>query len=277
MPVNARTFVRKMRGGAQAHLLQADDDRFYVVKFQNNPQHPRILVNEVIATEILHQLQIDAPQLSFINLTPKFLADHPEVHMQLGSQKVPVKPGWHFGSRFPGDPNLLTVYDFIPDSMFPQVANIEQFLGVLVFDKWVANADGRQSIFFRAKLDDWLSKPGIPPRKMGFIAHMIDHGYAFNGPNWTLPDSPLAGLYSRRCVYEGVSSIDQFQPWLDRVRMFPEAAIDRAISHIPPEWIGNDEPELLRLMEALLRRRDRIADLILLSRKAACNPFPLWR
>ncbi len=29
MPVNARRFIRKMRGGAQAHLLEADDGDYY--------------------------------------------------------------------------------------------------------------------------------------------------------------------------------------------------------------------------------------------------------
>ena len=62
MPVNARHFIRKMRGGAQAHLLEADDGHYYIVKFPNNPQHRRILVNEWIAGEILSHLQISAPE-----------------------------------------------------------------------------------------------------------------------------------------------------------------------------------------------------------------------
>jgi len=28
--------VRRMRGGAQAHLMRCDDDGYYIVKFQNN-------------------------------------------------------------------------------------------------------------------------------------------------------------------------------------------------------------------------------------------------
>ena len=39
--VNAKRFVRKMRGSAQAHLLECDDGSFYVVKFSNNPQGGR--------------------------------------------------------------------------------------------------------------------------------------------------------------------------------------------------------------------------------------------
>src|SRR6476646_6992838 len=35
MPVEAVQHVRRMRGGAQAHLMRADDGHFYVVKFQN--------------------------------------------------------------------------------------------------------------------------------------------------------------------------------------------------------------------------------------------------
>jgi len=31
-----------------------------------------------------------------------------------------------------------------------QVANIEDFRAILVFDKWAANADGRQCVFYRA-------------------------------------------------------------------------------------------------------------------------------
>jgi hypothetical protein len=29
--------VRRMRGGAQAHLMRCDDEAYYVVKFQDNP------------------------------------------------------------------------------------------------------------------------------------------------------------------------------------------------------------------------------------------------
>jgi len=32
-----------MRGGAQSHLMRCSDNYYYVVKFQNNPRHRRIL------------------------------------------------------------------------------------------------------------------------------------------------------------------------------------------------------------------------------------------
>jgi len=37
-----------MRGGAQSHLMRCDDGYYYVVKFQNNLRHKRVLVNELL-------------------------------------------------------------------------------------------------------------------------------------------------------------------------------------------------------------------------------------
>ena len=276
MPVNARRFIRKMRGGAQAHLLEADDGHFYIVKFQNNPQHRRILVNEFLASAILSHLQIAAPACEFVVLTPAFLAANPDIHLQTGTGRTPVQPGWHFGSRHPGDPDLLAIYDFIPDSLLGELANAEQFLAVLAFDRWAANADGRQSIFFRAQLKDWLARPGVPPRKLGFVALMIDHGFAFNGPHWDFPDSAIAGLYPRRTVYRKVKSVHDFEPWIERIRNFPPEVFDQALRHLPAAWVAEDGDRLEQMLEALLRRGKRIPALLEECRHAPGNPFPLW-
>ncbi len=150
----------------------------------------------------------------------------------------------------------MAIYDFIPDALLNQVANAEQFLAILAFDRWVANADGRQSIFFRAQLKDWLARPGVPPRKLGFVALMIDHGFAFNGPHWDFPDSAVTGLYPRRVVYGSVRALDDFQPWIDRIANFPTEVFDRILRQIPPEWTLDDGPRLEHLFDLLLRRRD---------------------
>jgi hypothetical protein len=276
MPVNARRFIRKMRGGAQAHLLEADDGDYYIVKFQNNPQHRRILVNEFVAGEILSHLQIACPAHQIVRLSREFIAANPEVHLQTGTRTTGIEPGWHFGSRHPGDPAVMAIYDFIPDSLLSQVANTEQFLAVLAFDRWVANADGRQSIFFRAQLKDWLARPGIPPRKLGFVALMIDHGFAFNGPHWDFPESALTGLYPRRIVYAGVKSLADFEPWIDRILNFPPEVFDKILRQLPPQWLEGDGDRLEILFEALLRRCKRIPQLLEDCRKAPGNPFPGW-
>jgi len=276
MPVDAVRLIRKMRGGAQAHLLEASDGHCYVVKFQNNPQHRRILINEWIGSNFLNYLGISTPEPAIIRTSTGFLSGNPEVYIQLGSQRRTVEPGWHFGSRFPGDPMRNVVYDFLPDSLLDKVENLGDFLGVLAFDKWMANADSRQAVFFRARLRDWLPGSAAHPLRLGFVAHMIDNGYVFEGPHWRFQDSPLQGLYFRLQVYRDVSRLDDFQPWLDRIANFPESVVDQALKQIPPAWIENDEAELTAMLERLLARGRRIPDLLESSRAARENPFPNW-
>jgi hypothetical protein len=276
MPINARRHVKKMRGGAQSHLIEGDDGSFYVVKFLNNPQHRRILVNELVCSVFLRYLQISCPDATLIEITPEFLRENPQVTLEMGSQSVAVSTGRHFGSKFPGDPAKLAVYDFLPDILLRQVNNRSDFLGCLVFDKWVGNADARQSIFFRARLRDWKGAESLYPLKLGFVALMIDHGFAFNGPHWDFPDSPVQGIYSRKLVYETVRSIDDFQPWLDQVVHFPEEVFDQAYKQTPPEWIEGDDGAFEKLLEKLLRRRKLLPELITACHKAASNPFPRW-
>jgi hypothetical protein len=164
MLLTARRHIRKMRGGAQSHLLEADDGRFYIVKFQNNPQHRRILVNELVASTFLRYLEISTAETALIQVTADFLRENPGVSIELGVSKTPVTVGWQFGSRYPGDPARMAVYDFVPDTLLYKVRNLADFLGALVFDKWVSNADGRQAVFFRARLREWLPGAAQEPR-----------------------------------------------------------------------------------------------------------------
>lgn len=280
MPLSAIRQVRKMRGGAQSHLLEADDGHWYVVKFRNNPQHRRILVNELLSAVLLDYLKIATPETALIHVSESFLEANPEVHLTLGSRRIPVTTGWHFGSRYPGDPSRTAIYDFLPDALLPKVVNLADFRAVLVFDKWVANADGRQSIFYRALVSggdsgDERFRGGAS--RPGFVARMIDNGFAFNGPNWDFPDSPLQGLYARRLVYDSVRSLADFRPWLDLVEHFPEEVLDRAWKGVPPEWLEGEEDALEEMLERLLARARRVPDLIDACRTSRTNPFPNWK
>jgi hypothetical protein len=277
MPVNAVRLLRKMRGGAQAHLLEADDHRCYVVKFLNNPQHRRVLINEWIASTLLRHLEIAQPTTVAIVLSEDFLRENPEVAIQLGSTRQAVVPGWHFGSQYPGDPARTAVYDFLPDSLLSKVYNVSEFLGILAFDKWTGNADARQSIFVRARVREWVSRSVAEhPLKLAMVVLMVDHGFLFNGPHWEFVDSPLQGLYFRTQVYADVRGWDDFAPWLDRIAAFPEHVIDDALRTLPPQWLDRDDAQLEALLERLLARRNKVPDLLRDCARGRVNVFPKW-
>ena len=276
MPVEAVRLIRKMRGGAQAHLMEASDGQHYVVKFLNNPQHRRILVNEWISSVLLRYLGLATPEGVVVQISQDFLQANPEVFIQLGSARHAVTPGWHYGSRFPGDPARTVVYDFLPDTLLTQVTNRQDFMGLLAFDQWTGNADSRQAIFYRARLREWLPSFEAHPQKLGFVAQMVDHGFVFDGPNWRFGDSPLLGVYFRPTVYHNVNGWDDFQPWLERIMHFPENVVDQAVRQIPPSWIEGEESSLTQLLEQLMRRRKRVPDMIDNCSRSKSSLFPNW-
>ena len=273
-PIMARRFVRKMRGGAQSHLLEAEDGHYYVVKFSNNPQHQRTLANEVVAYELLRYLGLTVPENEVIQITDEFLAVNPEVHMTFGTRRVPVQPGLHFGSRYPGDPERTVVYDFLPDALLPKVMNLREFLGMVVFDKWMANGDGRQAIFHRALVQ---GPSGVMSSQVTWVVQMIDHGFVFGGADWHFADMPSRGIYPRLCVYDSVRSLEDFQPWLDQVCHLPKDVLECAVRHVPAGWIVDEEHQLKVLVKELLARTRRVPDLIEEARRCYLNPFPNWQ
>jgi hypothetical protein len=276
MPVSARRLIRKMRGGAQAHLIEGNDGHCYVVKFVNNPQHRRILINEWLSAVLLRYLQIHVPETILFEVSRAFIDETPDLSIVLGSKKEPPVAGLHFGSRLAVNPERAAIYDFLPDSLLSKVENRSEFVGSLVFDKWVCNADSRQAVFFRARGKNWTPLKGSSGPRTGFFTQMIDHGFAFNGPHWMYPDSPLQGIYFRSSVYAEVTSLDSFQPWLDLVASFPVEVIDQAWKEIPRAWLADDDQELERLLDQLLKRRVRVESLILDVRSHRAAIFPNW-
>lgn len=282
MSVVARQHIKRMRGGANAHLLLASDHRYYVVKFRNNPQHPRILVNELICSILLNYLQLPVPKWEVIEVPPELVEATPALAMEVGPALRRCEPGLHFGSCFPVDPARRAVYDYVPLSLLRLVINVDCFCGMVAFDKWVSNANGRQAVFFRDRAKPWLPSGGgsaqgrVSPRSLVFVANMIDHGFAFNAQNWNFADTPERGLYTRREVYEKVRGYDDFEPWLDRIRNCSEDVFDDAYKKVPPQWFDHDWDSLEAMLEKLYQRRSLVAELVRAAKMAARDPFPNW-
>jgi len=254
-----------MRGGAQSHLMRCEDGNYYVVKFQNNPQGVRILANELLGTRLAARLGLPTPGAEVVEVRRELIANTEDLVMQLGRGRAECRAGRHFGSRYPGPPAEVAVYDFVPDEILEEVENLGDFRGMLVFDKWTCNTDGRQAIFFRAAGAE------------RYRAQMIDNGFCFNAGEWNFPDAPLRGIYLRHRVYASVTGMDSFEPWLSRIESrVAETALDEIQSEIPPEWYDDDTDALERLLEHLWRRRGLVRELLASARKSSAQPFPHW-
>jgi hypothetical protein len=257
--------IRRMRGGAQAQLMRCDDDAFYVVKFQNNPQGTRILANELLGTRLAARLGLPVPAAAVVEVRENLISETEDLVIQLPRGRMRCAPGHQFGSRFPVAPAETVVFDFLPDEQLRSTVNLADFCGMLVFDKWTCNTNGRQAIFF------------CPRGQQRYRALMIDQGFCFNAGEWNFPDAPLRGLYARHRVYESVRGIESFEPWLERLESrIGEALVEEAASEIPPEWYNAELTALEQLLEQLLRRRKRVRELVISAWKSSAQPFPNW-
>lgn len=264
MAVTAVQQIRRMRGGAQSHLMLGSDGHLYVVKFQNNPQHLRVLANEMLATRLAEAVGLSVSATEVIEVSDWLIANTPGMHMQIGRAEEPCAAGLQFGSRYVGGLMPGQVVDFLPEEQLGEVRNLEEFAGMLVIDKWTGNSNGRQAVFHRK------------PRERRYRATFVDQGYCFHAGEWSFPDAPLRGVYARNQVYAGVNGWESFQPWLERVERMEPEAIWAIAETVPPIWYGGDLGDMERLVEALLQRRSRVRELVVQFRESSRAPFPKW-
>jgi hypothetical protein len=268
-PIRAVEHIRRMRGGAQSHLMRCSDGNYYVVKFQNNPQHRRILVNELLGTKLAARLGLSTTAVAIIDVAEDLIRLTPDLQIEtpwtVNWHPIPCQPGRQFGSRYPGSPHHLAVLDFLPDKQVSSMSNLCDFVGMLVFDLWTCNTDGRQVIFGRQEV-------GTPCQ-----GWMIDQGFCFNGGEWNFPDKPRRNLYDRKVVYEQVHGIESFEPWLARLASEKVARSLWAIAKtIPPEWYEFDSESFHRLLEQLDSRRHGVRALLWSARNSYPLYFPNW-
>ena len=256
--------IRRMRGGAQGQLMLGADGEVYVVKFQNNPQHRRVLANEFLASRLAAAAGLSVPEVKLVEVSGWLIDNTPELEIDLGRTRVRCQPGLQFGSRFAGGLMPGQVVDYLAEEQLVEVKNLQEFAGILALDKWTGNANGRQAVFTRKA------------RERRYKAVFIDFGYCFHAGEWRFEDAPLRGVYYRNEVYRGVAGWESFEPWLSRMEVMPAETIWEAAAEIPPDWYGGDLDEMEALVEKLLARRSRIRELIEGFGKSDRAPFPKW-
>jgi hypothetical protein len=263
--VSAVQHLRRMRGGSQSHLLRASDGAHYVTKFMNNPQHVRVLANEMLATNLGLRLGLPMPRVEVIEVSDRFIRNTDDLRVELGGASVPCSSGRQLASLYEGNTTEAGICEYLPDAALQDVVNVQDFARVLVLDKWACNSDGRQAIFRHQGL-----------RSRRYTAVFIDQGFCFNAGEWNFPDAPLRGAYARQRVYENVTAWESFEPALTRAEQLDLGELWRYAAQVPEEWYEYDVSGMNRLIETLYRRRLRIRDLIGDFRKSNRNPFPNW-
>ena len=198
---------------------------------------------------------------AIVRVSETLIAQTSNLVVELPRYRVPCSTGLQFGSRYVGNPSSKTLQT-LPRYELPHVSNSSAFVGMVVFDKWVCNIDGRQFLF-----------------ELGHKAYTmvaIDQGFCFYGGEWNFHDAPMWGFCWDKSVYRGVKSIEDFEPWLSRLEGFNMDTIVEAADGIPTEWYDHDASALGRLLEQLNRRRKKIRQLLVEWGPKLPLIFPHW-
>lgn len=284
-PLQVVQDVRRLRGGSQAHMMRASDGHFYATKFRGNPQSDRVLINELLASRLGRMIGLNLPESKPVYLSPWLAENSADLRFEYVTEEEDettgefkkdshlITPGLHLGSRWACDPATGTTFDYLPESIFDRVKNGREFLGILLLDKWLGNADGRQTVFYR------------PTVSSKWDVAFVDHGYCFNAGAWDFPDLPLQGVYYRNHVYESVTGWESFEPWLSRIERLNRSQIFELAADVPAEWLEGqdwkareDGPFLLgQLLIEISNRTSQVRDLITKFRYSSRSPFQNWK
>jgi hypothetical protein len=256
--------IRRMRGGAQSHLMLASDNNLYVVKFSNNPQHVRVLANELLATRLAEAVGLAVPPSEVIEVSDWLIQHTEELTIELRGGAQRCQPGLHYASRWVGGLMPGQTVDYLPQEQLLEVRNLAEFAGILALDKWTCNINGRQAVFQKSR------------RERRYNATFIDQGYCFHAGDWKFVDANLGGVFAENTVYRGVTGWASFEPWLSRIENFASETAWGIAEMIPPEWYGGDVSALEVLIDRLLARRVRVRELIVGFGESARRPFPNW-
>jgi len=244
--------------------MRASDKNFYLVKFQNNPQHIRVLANEFLAGRIGRSLGLPIPEVKIIDVSEWLINNTDDLRIESAGMSVPCATGLQLGIRYAADPWTDYVFDYLPESLFGKVINSADFARVLTLDKWLGNSDGRQAIFIKR------------PSQRTYEAVFIDQGHCFNAGDWSFPDLALHGVYYRNYVYAQVRDWNSFEPALSELESIDANDLWKIAREIPREWYEHDQEAISCLIETIHKRRPLVRDLITAFRASSRNPFPNW-
>ena len=220
--VSAVRFVRRMSGGSQACLVEADDSRRYVVKFRNNPQGRNVLFNDFMATAIQEECGLLVPPCKTIMTSESFFDENRESWLLTCDGTERPEAGLSFASLYMGDVVGRSGLMVLPNRSYSRVHNRASFWLAWLIDIITEQTDRRQVLFLEV----------LPGR---LSAVFLDNGHSFGGPTGAAGRAFASSLYYDYRVYSDISD-EQFAKHRSSILRSRMNKLWRLAESLPDEW-----------------------------------------
>lgn len=246
----AKRHICTWDSGSRPMLFECMDGSHCVVKYQNNRQGLRVLVNDYLGTKLVRRLGLSCEEQAFVDI-PQDLVDIENLTVPNTNEKV--KTGRSFGCPFiEGDDHPTGFH-------WTNLDNPEIAAGMIVFDTWTLNTDRATN------LGNVMVKP-VPDKQSRFTLVPVDQGHCFGGPRWTAEqlaarEDDLQVRGNHPSVVTAAGGIERFTPFLETLENLSREDLTSMVDQVPNEW-GLEGEERKAIVDFLYVRRKKVRDVV---------------
>ncbi|PEL10495.1 HipA family kinase [Bacillus sp. AFS017336] len=234
------SYIKKLEGKSNAHLITFNDGRDYVVKYFRSG-FEKTLPNEWVAYCIARFLDLPVPYAQIVSIPEEFSNTIPELELEeLQLSK------FQFASLYV--PETLNGHQV---GAVPSIVNKEQLAGIILFDYWLCNGDRtRKNILLH---EETLDK---------FKLWIIDHAEAFGSYSWlvseleTLPQNIMKSS-THQFMSQYIESEEKFNEQLKIIQRFPVLLLEEIVELTPDDWLLSKDDKKA-IVGRLVNRRKKI-------------------
>jgi hypothetical protein len=237
-------YIKSLNGKSCPKLILFSNGLKYVVKFKNNRQGTKVLVNEYVVGHLANLLSLPVAPFRIVDISEEFIMENPDL------AKHAFESGNQFASLYIDNCSPLKKKFLTRNKV--TITNCDSLAGMIVFDHWVNNTDrGTNNIL-------------LEPYKGKFYLHMIDHANSFpKGFKWTkrtLKKKPRE-IVHRWCASQLRGQRNKLNSYLKKILNLPDEKIHEVVESIPENW-DVSEKEKMELLTYIVKMNKVLPDLI---------------
>lgn len=233
-------------GVTTPQLFRANDGKVYVVKLQNNPMGPKVLINEYVACWFGVRIELCFPSSDLITIDKQIVKRNRRL------QSAGICLGPHFASRYLPDNRYVTRYEL------KKAVNKRAMAGVMLFDHMFHNVD-------RTKNRKNLL---VCHEEGNYVLYAIDNSHLFVRGRWN--KESLRKLVEKITVnhwrvygwlLKNFLTPEDFHFYVAAIKNISDEELIGLVKSIPKEWLYK-EGEGEALLRYMIQRRNMVDEIV---------------